>query len=226
MRSLGTNWGRNLGTKFCQLNCHPCSRFKTKGLLGGIYIGVPIIDNMHQWDIRFRKQTKESFKARHIIAGSFAVLAITYLDSRKPRAQHRVLPGSRGQLTICTAAACLAALFSAQSVMFATVEPLDVGGGRGHTLSLSMQSLAPQQKSSDTTAKADCDDDECDPNHCGVAVISASLPEAATDVSQTVQRLAMDAVWSTQLHIDPQNDLRTQTWDEKVRAKMGHCIST
>lgn len=104
--------------------------------------------------------------------------------------------------------------------MFATVEPLDAGGG--HTLSLSMQSLAPHEKSLNTPAKADCDDDECDPNDCGVAVISSCLPEAATDVEQTVRRLAMDAVWCTQLHIDPQNDLRTQTWDEKVRARW-HC---
>ena len=63
----------------------------------------------------------------------------------------------------------------------------------------------------------DDDDDEFGPNHsvCVTSSSSSSRPEDTTD--QLVRRLAMDAVWCTQLRIDPQNDLGVQTFDEKVR---------
>ena len=100
-----------------------------------------------------------------------------------------------------------------QSVLFATVAPPDAGGGRVHVISLSMQSLAPSQDDSG----GDGDEDEFGPNHCVcVTTASSSLcPEDDTD--HLVRRLAMDAVWCTQLRIDPQIDLGVQAFDEKVR---------
>ena len=99
-----------------------------------------------------------------------------------------------------------------QSVLFATVAPLD--GGRVHVISLSMQSLTPPGQD-DSGGIDDDEGDEFGPNHCVCVTSSSSRPEDATD--KLVRRLAMDAVWCTQLRIDPQDDLGVQTFDEKVR---------
>ena len=115
-----------------------------------------------------------------------------------------------------------------QSVLFATVAPLD--GGRVHVISLSMQSLTPTgQDDSGGIIDGDDEGDEFGPNHCVCVTSSSSSssgrpdPEDATD--KLVRRLAMDAVWCTQLRIDPQNDLGVQTFDEKVREISGPSFS-
>ena len=105
-------------------------------------------------------------------------------------------------------------------------------------ISLSMQSLTPEQNDGGGEDDDDDYDDDNDrpaaaaaaaaaagefgPNHC-VCVTSSSRPEDATD--NLVRRLAMDAVWCTQLRIDPQNDLGVQTFDEKVREISGPSFS-